>query len=158
MNHGLVHRYFGSKDALVRAALRARATDSVDQFSGAGSAADLVARLRSAAADPEAGWRLLAHCLLDGYGEELDRDGAFPGIARFIDVWSDAQGAGLIRGDIPPVDVARLMLATMLGWLQFHEYIAASTHLDQGDSLDEITVALMTLLAPRPSRSTAGEP
>jgi len=39
----------------------------------------------------------------------------------------------------------------MLGWLQFHEYIASSTRVEDGDSLDEIAAALTKLLV-RPSK------
>ena len=86
-----------------------------------------------------------------GRPDELDRDGDFHGIARFIGTWSDAQESGLIRDDVDPRDVARLTLATMLGWLQFHEYIASSTRVEDGDSLDEIAAALTKLLV-RPSK------
>lgn len=147
VNHGLVHRYFGSKDALVRAALRARAASSVDQLTEVRSTEDLLARLRTAAADPHAGWRLLARSLLDGFGEELGREGEFHGVARLVDGWRRAQAAGLVRTDIPAEDLARVMLATALGWLQFHEYIAASTRTDT-DALDEIARALAVLVAP----------
>lgn len=155
VNHGLVHRYFGSKENLLRSALRARAQASIEQFAGADDPAELVGRLRQAAGDPHAGWRLLAHCLLDGYGDELPRDGDFPGIERFMDRWPQAQAAGLIREDLDPADVTRLVLAVMLGWLQFHEYIAASTHLEDGDALDEIAGLLVTLLSPDAPAGTA---
>lgn len=56
--------------------------------------------------------------------------------------------AGLIRADLDAVDVTRLALAVVLGWLQFHEYIAASTRVADGDALDEIAGALITVLAP----------
>ena len=148
VNHGLVHRYFGSKEALVRAALRASAAASVEHFAGGYRGGDLLERLRAASTDPASGWRLLAHCLLDGYGDELVREGEFPGIDRFVDSWAEAQREGLIRNDLDPADVARLVLAAMLGWLQFHEYIAASTHVVDGDALDEIAAVLATLLRP----------
>jgi AcrR family transcriptional regulator len=150
VNHGLVHRYFGSKDALVRAALRSRAAASMDQFAGADGVPELLIRLRQAAADPHSGWRLLAHCLLDGYGEEIAQ-GEFPWIARFVDNFAEAQQDGVVRDDLDPADIARLMLAAMLGWLQFHEYIAASTHVPKGDALDELAATLAVLLRPLPT-------
>jgi AcrR family transcriptional regulator len=148
VNHGLVHRYFGSKEALLRAALRGRAQASVEQFTGADTAGELVTRLRDAAHDPNAGWRLLAHCLLDGYGDELAAESGFTGVGRLVERWRQAQEAGVIRADLDPADVTRLVLAVVLGWLQFHEYIAASTGTNDGDGLDEIATALATVLAP----------
>jgi AcrR family transcriptional regulator len=155
VNHGLVHRYFGSKDALVRAALRSRAAASMEQFAGVDDVPELLVRLRRAAADPHSGWRLLAHSLLDGYGEEIAQ-GDFPWIPRFVDNIAEAQKAGAVRDDLDPTDVARLMLATMLGWLQFHEYIAASTHVEHGDVLDELATTLAIVLRPPPPPTRDG--
>jgi hypothetical protein len=56
----------------------------------------------------------------------------------------------VVRDDLDPADIARLMLAAMLGWLQFHEYIAASTHVPNGDALDELAATLAVLLRPLP--------
>jgi len=73
---------------------------------------------------------------------------ARPARSLLVERWRDAQDAGLIRADLDAVDVTRLALAVVRGWLQFHEYIAASTRVADGDGLDEIAGALITVLAP----------
>ena len=129
VNHGLVYRYFGTKEALVAAVL-----DHVsDQFNLAvtASSPDTVELA-------ERQWRVLARAILDGYpvGKLQHR---FP----FVD-----QLVAEARGHADDETAARLaaghVVALELGWRLFEPFIRSAAGLEhlEGDELWQATSEL----------------
>jgi len=143
VNHGLVHRYFGSKEALLHAALRARAATTIARLSKLQEPAALLRALRATAADPQAGWRLLSRTLLDP-AIDLPSDYSFPGVSIMIRNIEKGQARGTIDPELDARVVAELALVCMLGWLQFGSFVAAATGLRErgSDGLEELAALL----------------
>ncbi|MGH3677482.1 MAG: TetR/AcrR family transcriptional regulator [Mycobacterium sp.] len=125
VNHGLIHRHFGSKDALVGAVL-----DHLGQHLAELLAEKADGSRIAAAVDRQL--RVLAHVSLDGYpvGELQSR---FPTMAALVDTirprHSTELGARL---------AAAHTIAVQLGWCLFGDFLRASTGLED---LDERTFA-----------------
>ncbi len=148
VNHGLVHRYFGSKQALVRAALDRLAGEL---FAVAGAARLDVAGLSAlftATARHESYWRALARTVLDG---EAPREfqTRFPTIRRVVEALREMQRAGALTRDLDPPLVAAGVVALVLGWLVFEPFLVTATGLDARDREDNrraLLAALLTIL------------
>ncbi len=147
VNHGLVHRYFGSKEALLHAALRARADATIAELSELEEPRELLRTLRKAAADPQASWRLLSRTLLDPV-IDLPADYPFPGVATMVRNIEERQSRGRIDPDLDARAVAELGLVCMLGWLQFGSFAAAATGLRGrgSDGLEELAALVARIL------------
>lgn len=140
VNHALAHRHFGTKDEIVRQALRAQA-DAV--------AADLADHLRDREPDVAdmmtvfakhpAYWRALAHVAL--HDPELAEQGAAPTSELFID---------LLRrtGDETAQVGAAVTASLMLGWLAFGDFVVAATGADQERVDRAVAAAVGELLRP----------
>jgi TetR/AcrR family transcriptional regulator, repressor for neighboring sulfatase len=120
VNHGLIHRHFGSKDALVAAVL-----DDLGRH-----LAELLAEEADGARVAEAvdrQLRVLAYASLDGYpvGELQSR---FPTMGVLLDA---------VRPQHPTELSARLAaahaIALQLGWCLFGDFLRASTGLEDMD-------------------------
>jgi len=117
VNHGLIHRHFGSKERLVAATIeglvddiRARGTD----LDGAVGASPYV--------------RVLAHALLEGQDpRRLQR--AFPVVDDLLRAARSAQDQGVIARDVDVRTLTALGMAAGLGWLVFEPYLLAATGL-----------------------------
>ncbi|RMI33323.1 TetR/AcrR family transcriptional regulator [Nocardia stercoris] len=116
VNHGLVFRHFGAKQALVGAVLNHLAAESADALTGPDPASD--PRLRRH-------WTVLARCILDGYpvGELQDR---FPVIAH---------GVAMVRERGADERTAALTVAHAaafrLGWEMFRPFLRAAAGLTE---------------------------
>ncbi|MBI2705203.1 MAG: TetR/AcrR family transcriptional regulator [Actinobacteria bacterium] len=143
VNHGLMHRYFGSKDGLLGAVL--------DRFAAgvAGEVAGGVAGRVDGALDGEPGsvtdlyWRVLARSILDGRDPSLlQRD--HPTV-RMLVAWGRRDLA--LEADDAKVWAAQV-LALQLGWRMFEPFLTAAAGLDSIDpekvasSLETSTVRL----------------
>jgi AcrR family transcriptional regulator len=132
VNHGLVHRHFGSKQAVLRAVFERAAREM------AAVAADLtdpqagMARLFAASAAHETYWRALARTILDGENPHtLQRE--FPTIQTLIRLLEEEHQR--LRGD-PSFDaraVVGTLSALMLGWLMFEPYLLTAIGCEQRD-------------------------
>jgi len=147
VNHGLVHRYFGSKEALLHAALRARAATTIAELSELDDPTALLRALRRAAADPQASWRLLSRTLLDPT-IDLPDDYSFPGVTTMVHNIQKRQAGGSIDPALDARAVAELGLVCMLGWLQFGSFVSAATGLlERGsDGLEELATLVGRIL------------
>ncbi len=126
VNHGLVHRHFGSKDGLVRAVLDHLVADLRDRYACGVVVDGLGGALFEEIAANETYWRVLARALLDGYTDWLD-DGNFPLISAAV----ASLKAAIKRGDVDPhcdaQAVVSSFVAVSLGWLVFEPFIVAAT-------------------------------
>lgn len=120
VNHGLVHRHFGSKEALLRAVVarlvaRIEAALPSDEEE-LGTAID---RAFQGTREQSAYFRILAHALLAGEAPERLQE-RFPVAERLVRI---ARRAHIDE----PRRVVSAMLSTGLGWLLFEPWIRAST-------------------------------
>ena len=127
VNHGLVHRHFGSKDALVGAVLD-RLVGDMRQTFAAQSHVDYVG-LFAAVAERDQYWRVLARALLDGHTDWLGK-GAFPLIAQSVEAVKAAS-----KEDVDAQAMVAAAVAAGLGWLVFEPFVAAATGM--GGTADE---------------------
>jgi AcrR family transcriptional regulator len=128
VNHGLVHRHFGSKDALVRAVLDRLLVGMRSAFSVGPSLPRARRDLIEAVAREQRYWKILARALLDGQKRWL-KDADFPIVRAAIEGVRLAQE----RGEVPKRWDARELVASyialVLGWLVFEPFIVAATGL-----------------------------
>jgi AcrR family transcriptional regulator len=149
VNSGLIHRHFGTKDELLRAALSRLAQGiSVAVESPAGDADDLL-RFFDATREQAAYWTLLARCLLDGRDiEELQ--GEFPTIRRLTERLAGLRDRGAVKRNVEPRVLAALLAAMGLGWLVFEPFLLAAADLASADReavRQEVRSAVISMLS-----------
>lgn len=129
VNHGLVHRHFGSKQALVRAALDRLATELFETAGGARLDVPGLSALFTATARHESYWRALARTVLDG---EPPREfqSRFPTIRHVVETLRDMQQRGVLTTAIEAPMLTAGLGALVLGWLVFEPFLLAATGLD----------------------------
>ena len=128
VNHALVHRHFGSKEALLRATL-SRLTERFAEASGPDAAGASVETLLQSAFHVRAYARMLAWVILAGR-DPTELQAEFPAIRRAIEFRSVPGDAGQARE--VRISVA-MNTATLLGWLLYEPFLAAAARLDQED-------------------------
>lgn len=115
VNLGLVHRHFGSKNALVRAVFTESAEHGRTQIASASSFTEALDRLVETGADGNDTYgRMLALLLLDGAEPNTLQD-EFPTIARLRELGGDAQRPLIL-----------MLLLTNLGFAVFGDHLAAA--------------------------------
>jgi TetR/AcrR family transcriptional regulator, repressor for neighboring sulfatase len=133
VNHGLVHRHFGSKEGLLRAVLEDLSSNIHEEVSaagcgevGPGALAERLGRTLEAVARHPRYFRVLGRALLDGY--PMDRlQGNFPVVRELVGAMHAAQAAGRIEPDLDAGAAVAVMVAAGLGWLLFEPYVLAAT-------------------------------
>jgi AcrR family transcriptional regulator len=120
VNHGLVHHYFGSKDALVTAVLEHLADDAAVEIAACRPPAFAFA----AGGPAERHGRILAHLLLDGT-DPLELKRTFPAVQALVDRLRDE---GLDRRAAQ--ERAAQVSALVLGWQFFDRYLLTAAGLD----------------------------
>lgn len=126
VNHGLVHRHFGSKEGLVEAVLDRLVADVRAAFGDRLLEGASRAEMFDALAQNEAYWRVLARALLDGQTEWLDA-GSFPLVGAAVRSLTAAKKRGDIDSDLDVKAAVATYVAAGLGWLVFEPFIAAAT-------------------------------
>ena len=135
VNHGLVHRHFGSKDAVLRAVLDHQWETLLRPVDAAPEDLELLAWLWQPDAVPEAGWRIMARALLDGYApRDLRRN--FAVMQRLVAVTRRQQESGRMAAEFDPRIVAAGGVAMVLGWLVFEPFLIAATGMDDRSLAD----------------------
>jgi len=150
VNHGLVHRHFGSKQALVAGVLERGAREIAALVAGSEWKPGALSAVFSAAAVRDAYWRLLARALLDGARpQELQHD--FPTGRLLVETFSERRRSGALAAEFEPRLVAAGTMALGLGWLLFEPFVLAATGLDGGER-DAVRVDLIRALVARLER------
>jgi TetR/AcrR family transcriptional regulator, repressor for neighboring sulfatase len=156
VNHALVHRHFGSKQAVLRAVLERAAYELAAVAAAITDSQDGIAQLFAASAERATYWRALARAILDGENPRaLQRD--FPTVQRLIELLQKerrhSQKHLAAPSSPPPLD-ARLVVGTTsaltLGWLLFEPLLLAATGLDQCDRekvREQVIHMLQTMIA-----------
>src|SRR5690606_18436732 len=114
VNRGLLHRHFGSKDALVSAVVADRAAAFAGEVASSDAAglAEVVGAVFDAGDEAGDMVRLLVRALLDGTELEWDEHGL--GLVRDVVDRMGAEAGG--ESDTDPRLAGALMLAALVGW------------------------------------------
>jgi AcrR family transcriptional regulator len=132
VNHGLVHRHFGSKEALRRAVMEGLIERIAAQTSDAPPPRPGEIPAAFAATDETNHyWRMLARSLLDGEDMESIQGGEFPVVTQLRSQVEEAQRRGLMPADLDARTMTALSTALGLGWLLFEPFVLAATGLDE---------------------------
>jgi TetR/AcrR family transcriptional regulator, repressor for neighboring sulfatase len=131
VNHGMVHRHFGTRDDLVDRLLERMAAKWTARTQAEGDFTSAIDSILGPADDAETSagsWiRLLAWSLLTESG---DRPGESQRRYATLDMLP-----GMLDGDSPEdaAEVTAAVLALVFGWRFFHPYIRAALHLEEAD-------------------------
>ena len=130
VNHGLVHRHFGSKDALVAATLDHLAAEMAVPVRGAGSPVELGRLVRDTTDGLDRFWRVLAWSLLeDDAPQDLQAD--FPVLGELVElVGAEHRRAG---SSADPRPVVVRAVAFGLGSMLFEPYLRHAVGLGETD-------------------------
>ena len=139
VNHGLVHRHFGSKDGLLKATLRELSASVDNRLTGVDANEPLFSMLPKifgGTKDVGLHWRVVTHALLEGMSvSELQDD--FPVFKRIVQA---AKVSG--KSHEEAVGQAALIFATGLGYMVFEPYLRGAVGHD-GTHWDTIRPQLM---------------
>lgn len=129
VNHGLVHRHFGSKDQLLRAVLNRLAAE-VSRAVGPGEADeslyDLIRPLMHSTEGGDGHWlRIIARSILDGHNVE-DLQDHFPMTDRVIAAARREQ-----KGPLDPEARVSFIMSVGLGMLLFEPFLRIATGQDE---------------------------
>jgi len=157
VNHGLVHRHFGSKAALRTAVMddltERIAADLDDEPITAGQLPSAFVATESLGSY----WRMLARGLLDGDDIDDIQGGGFPVVTRLLEQIREAQAQGLVSCHVDPRVITAASVALGLGWLLFEPFVMASTGLGDCDKaatrqrVFDLWIALVSGSAPSPA-------
>jgi AcrR family transcriptional regulator len=129
VNHGLVHRYFGSKDGLVREAML-RTNRRVHE--GARPPQLSLWFYELLQSSPEIA-RILARCCLDGPRDLLPLAAPPPEVLeQCVAALGKALGGLGLQGRLDPYVVNAMGVAALLGWVVFRPLLEAGFGLPEG--------------------------
>ena len=127
VNHGLVHRHFGSKEGLLKAVMTRLADDVALQMGPAEPderLPELFARSLRATVGGGLHWKILARALLDGESPE-DLQTSFPVVDRLLEAAKRDNPSGLSDKAL-----VTLIITVTLGLLVFEPYLKLATGQD----------------------------
>lgn len=148
INHALVHRYFGTKAAVVEEMLADEAKSVADAIAQSGAVAgagleEIVSGVLGVMAERPTYWRALAYAVLD------EPDVAVPGTSRTTEMFSV-----LWAGEDPnSSDATAVAGVVTLGWLIFGSFVSESTKADPEHLRQRVVDLVCSLVAPGYERS-----
>jgi len=129
VNHGLIHRHFGSKDNLRRQTLQHMADAMLADVKDAPTFHDLSLQAFQSLVKHGRFWRILARTILDGHGTK-DIHRRYP-IARYmIDRLKEAIDEGSLRSSLDPKLIVATMFSFSCGFTLFEPFILSAVELD----------------------------
>ncbi len=133
VNHGLIHRHFGSKEALRRQTQEKLSGEVATEVGESATFEEAVVKAWLVVQQKEAFWRVLARTLLDG---EMHGDvqSQFPFVQNAVGLARKSQEKGSLMGDVDPQILVAGLLAMSLGLEVFEGYILPATGLKQDDA------------------------
>lgn len=148
VNHGLVHRHFGTKEYL-RLQVQNRLMEKINADIGEPiNYEDAFLRGVDALRKNEAFWKVLARTFLDGQFEG-DVQSAFPFLQKMTTLIAQAQKDGAFDNRMDPRHMVAGGTAMVLGLLVFENYLLPGTGLDGKPACkaqDDILEAFMRLM------------
>jgi AcrR family transcriptional regulator len=132
VNHGLIHRHFGSKENLRRITLQHMADTMLADVKGATTFDEITNRAFRSLEKHERFWRILARTLLDGRGVE-DIHGRYP-MAEYITGRVKAGiESGILKDNLDPRVTVAIMFSFSCGFSLFEPFVLAASGLDRVD-------------------------
>lgn len=122
VNHGLIHRHFGTKENLRKKTQEYLAKNIRDDIGTPDNLIDMLARAETAVKKHPLFWKVMARSFLDGTVEG-DVQSEFPFVRDFYEVVKAAQEQGLVRADLNPRYIVAGICAYGLGMRAFERYI-----------------------------------
>lgn len=119
VNHGLVHRHFGTKLGFVRAIVE----DLSQHLHTARQEADLASTMELVSASPY--FRVLSRCLLDGLDMRSIQT-AFPLMHQLRREFEQLHEAGELRHDASVTLLLAMTVALGMGWALFEPFLMSS--------------------------------
>lgn len=144
VNHGLIHRHFGTKETLRRKTQEHLAEEVRDEIGLPETFQDALIKGFDGLQRVPAYWRVLARTFLDGE-EHGDVQSDFPFVQYLMHLARDGQANGKVKADLDARYLVAAVLAFGLGMLVFERFILPGTGLD-GIPVEEVTREMTTLL------------
>jgi len=129
VNHGLIHRHFGSKEALRKQTQETLAADIREEIGAPDDFLSTVLRSSKAMRKNDMFWRVMARTFLDGK-DEGEIQSNFPFVRKLVDLVRREQEKKSITSKIDPRNIVASILAYGLGMLVFERYILPAVSLD----------------------------
>jgi len=129
VNHGLIHRHFGSKEALRRQTQETLAAGIREEVGEPDDFLGAVLRSSKAMRKNDMFWRVMARTFLDGK-DEGEIQSNFPFVRKLVDLVRREQEEKSITSKIDPRNIVASILAYGLGMLVFERYILPALGLD----------------------------
>ncbi len=129
VNLGLIPRYIGSKDDLLREVMDSLAGRLARRLRDGSwpSGGHVMELYDDAVTSPY--WRILAFVVLSGRDvHSVQTD--FPAVRSLVAVFEQAREAGLLDPSLDPRQVVAAGVAQVLGWLVFEDFLRSATGLD----------------------------
>ncbi|WP_051326994.1 TetR/AcrR family transcriptional regulator [Desulfatibacillum aliphaticivorans] len=134
VNHGLIHRHFGSKEVLRRQTQEKLSADLIGEMGPGSSFEETMSMAWAALLKHDAYWRVLARTLLDGKWQgEIQSD--FPFVDLAVQMAKKEQEQGRVIEDADPKMIVAGIMAMALGLEVFQDYILTAAKLKDGDPL-----------------------
>jgi AcrR family transcriptional regulator len=148
VNHGLVHTYFGSKEALLSAAFGSIIARAAEDLDAGFPPADLAFRRRGEIA------RAMARVMLDVGGDPFPDHPILP-------AWRDALGASRPGATDQELDESVIVASTLgLGWALFGDHLCSFLELpeDRIEATERRVLALIADIGGLPSSAGPASP
>ncbi len=129
VNHGLIHRHFGSKENLRLKTQEYLARKIRDDIGPLDNFPDSIQRIEQAMTKNPLFWKVMARTFLDDKFEG-DIQSSFPFIKKLVDHIDIAKEDGIIKSEMAAKDIVAAFTAYGLGMRLFEHYIMQSTGLD----------------------------
>jgi AcrR family transcriptional regulator len=129
VNHGLIHRHFGSKEALRRQTQETLAADIREEIGAPDDFLSTVLRSSKAMRKNDMFWRVMARTFLDGK-DKGEIQSNFPFVRQLVDLVRREQEKKSITSKIDPRNIVASILAYGLGMMVFERYILPAVNLD----------------------------
>lgn len=129
VNHGLIHRHFGTKEQLRIKTQEYLAKQVRDEIGEPGNMMDALLLAGQAIRNKPLFWKVMARTFLDD-NFEGDVQTSYPMIRKLVDFVRDGQKNGLISADMDPRHIVAAICAYGLGMQVFEKYIVQGTGLE----------------------------
>jgi AcrR family transcriptional regulator len=134
VNYGLIHRYFGSRDDVLRAAFEELADRATHRLLGTRTIEEMWPRVWVDVADDYA--RMVAWSLLEGHRpqDHIRHAPSAAAIAGIVARYADQSTSPTT--DFDPRVVAAALVVTGMGWKLFAPFVTAALDLDDRDQVE----------------------
>jgi len=149
VNHGLIHRHFGSKEMLRRETQEKLSADVRSEIGEPDDLVEILFRALKVIREHDKFWRVMARTLLDDRDHgEIQRD--FPFVKKLVERVAGEQKADRITTAVDAKSIVASFLAYGLGMMVFKGYILPAVDLDNDapdEVIEKLNLQLLSLFA-----------